>query len=163
MKKDKYYEIAEKMYTEQFITVAGIAKRLGVNERTIKRWKKDGNWTEKRYQYLYKHTNSKDDIYVFCKTMLANFNHTNSKDDIYVFCKTMLANFNSELQNGNKIDTSRLNVFLNLVEELVKKEQKDFEIEKFIKVAQKRLDYEEEMLKEMENEMKTELQEDFEE
>lgn len=40
MKKDKYYEIAEKMYTEQFITVAGIAKRLGVNERTIKRWKK---------------------------------------------------------------------------------------------------------------------------
>ena len=31
MKKDKYYEIAEKMYTEQFITVAGIAKRLGVN------------------------------------------------------------------------------------------------------------------------------------
>ena len=143
MKKDKYYEIAEKMYTEQFITVAGIAKRLGVNERTIKRWKKDRNWTEKRYQYLYK--------------------HTISKDDIYVFCKTMLANFNSELQNGKKIDTSRLNMFLNLVEELVKKEQKDFEIEEFIKVAQKRLDYEEEMLKEMENEMKTELQEDFEE
>lgn len=49
----------------------------------------------------------------------------------------MLANFNSELQNGNKIDTSRLNVFLNLVEELVKKEQKDVEIEEFIKVAQK--------------------------
>ncbi len=124
------------MYTEQFITVAGIAKRLGVNERTIKRWKKDGNWTEKRYQYLYK--------------------HTVSKDDIYTFCKTMLANFNSELKNGNKIDTSRLNVFLNLVEELVKKEQQDFKIEEFIKLAQKRLDYEEEMLKEMENEMKAE-------
>ena len=104
MKKDKYYEIAEKMYTEQFITVAGIAKRLGVNERTIKRWKKDGNWTEKRYQYLYK--------------------HTNSKDDIYVFCKTMLANFNSELQNGNKIDTSRLNVFLILLKNLSKKNKK---------------------------------------
>ncbi len=73
----------------------------------------------------------------------------------------MLANFNSELQNGNKIDTSRLNVFLNLVEELVKKEQKDVEIEEFIKVAQKRLDYEEEMLKEMENEMKAEFDEDF--
>ena len=63
--------------------------------------------------------------------------------------------------NGNKIDTSRLNVFLNLVEELVKKEQKDVEIEEFIKVAQKRLDYEEEMLKEMENEMKAEFDEDF--
>ena len=43
-----------------------------------------------------------------------------------------------------------------------KKEQKDFEIEKFIKVAQKRLNYEEEMLKEIENEMTAELQEDFE-
>lgn len=142
MKKDKYYEIAEKMYTEQFITVAGIAKRLGVNERTIKRWKKDEKWSEKRYQYLYK--------------------HTISKDDIYVFCKTMLANFNSELQNGKKIDTSRLNVFLNLIEELVKKEQKDFEIEEFIKLAQKRLNYEEEMLKEMEKEMQVEIQEEFE-
>ena len=141
MKKDKYYEIAEKMYTEQFITVAGIAKRLGVNERTIKRWKKDRNWSEKRYQYLHK--------------------HTISKDDIYTFCKTMLANFNSELKNGNKIDTSRLNVFLNLVEELVKKEQQDFELEEFIKVAQKRLDYEEEMLKEMENEMKAAMQEEL--
>lgn len=73
----------------------------------------------------------------------------------------LYTNFNSELQNGNKIDTSRLNVFLNLVEELVKKEQKDVEIEEFIKVAQKRLDYEEEMLKEMENEMKAEFDEDF--
>ena len=141
MKKDKYYEIAEKMYTEQFITVAGIAKRLGVNERTIKRWKKDEKWSEKRYQYLYK--------------------HTISKDDIYVFCKTMLANFNSELQNGKKIDTSRLNMFLNLVEELVKKEQKDFEIEEFIKLAQKRLDYEEEMLKEMQVEIQEEFEDDF--
>ena len=32
-----------------------------------------------------------------------------------------------------------------------------------IKVAQIRLNYEEDMLKEMQNEMKTELQEDFEE
>lgn len=129
------------MYTEQFITVAGIAKRLGVNERTIKRWKKDEKWSEKRYQYLYK--------------------HTISKDDIYVFCKTMLAKFNSELQNGKKIDTSRLNVFLNLIEELVKKEQKDFEIEEFIKLAQKRLDYEEEMLKEMQVEIQEEFEDDF--
>lgn len=58
--------------------------------------------------------------------------------------------------------TAIINVFLNLVEELVKKEQKDFEIEEFIKVAQKRLDYEEEMLKEIENEMTAERQEEFE-
>ena len=42
-----------------------------------------------------------------------------------------------------------------------KKEQKDFEIEEFIKVAQKRLDYEEEMLKEMEDEMQVEMREEF--
>lgn len=40
MKKDKYYAIAENMYVEKFITVAEIARRIGVHERTIKRWKK---------------------------------------------------------------------------------------------------------------------------
>ena len=45
MKKDKYYAIAENMYVEKFITVAEIARRIGVHERTIKRWKKDGDFS----------------------------------------------------------------------------------------------------------------------
>ena len=52
MKRDKYYDKAEKMYVEQFITEVGVAKRLGISDRTIRRWKADGNWGEKQKEYL---------------------------------------------------------------------------------------------------------------
>ena len=52
MKKDKYYAIAENMYVEKFITVAEIARRIGVHERTIKRWKKDLDWSGKEKNLL---------------------------------------------------------------------------------------------------------------
>ena len=37
MKRDKFFDIAEKMYVEQFITEAEIANRIGVSDRTIRR------------------------------------------------------------------------------------------------------------------------------
>ena len=98
MKKDKYYEIAEKMYTEQFITVAGIAKRLGVNERTIKRWKKDGDWSAKR------------------KGFIEHFSI--SKEDTFIQAKFMLQSFNVDLQNNHNIEPSRIYKFTNLLENL---------------------------------------------
>ena len=39
MKRDKFFDIAEKMYVEQFITEEEIARRIGVCDRTIRRWK----------------------------------------------------------------------------------------------------------------------------
>lgn len=56
MKKNKYFDKAEKMYVEQFITEVGVAKRLGISDRTVRRWKADGNWGEKRKEYLNKQT-----------------------------------------------------------------------------------------------------------
>ena len=44
MKRDKFFDIAEKMYVEQFITEAEIARRIGVCDRTIRRWKALGDW-----------------------------------------------------------------------------------------------------------------------
>mgnify|MGYP004522481195 CR=1 FL=1 len=46
MKKNKYFDKAEKMYVEQFITEVGVAKRLGISDRTVRRWKADGNWVK---------------------------------------------------------------------------------------------------------------------
>lgn len=47
MKRDKYYDIAKTMYVEQVITEVGIAKRLGISDRTVRRWKAEGDWGEK--------------------------------------------------------------------------------------------------------------------
>ena len=94
MKRDKYYDIAEKMYVEQFITEVGVAKRLGISDRTVRRWKADGNWGEKRKEYLNKQT-------------LTNY-------DMYQLVRQMLDGFNEDLANKQQIDVSRLNKFLNI-------------------------------------------------
>lgn len=67
MKKDKYYAIAENMYVEKFITVAEIARRIGVHERTIKRWKKDGDWSAKRKDFIEHFSISKEDKFIQAK------------------------------------------------------------------------------------------------
>lgn len=48
MKKNKYFDKAEKMYVEQFITEVGVAKRLGISDRTVRRWKAEGKSEAKR-------------------------------------------------------------------------------------------------------------------
>ncbi|MBQ2644247.1 hypothetical protein IJG14_01575 [bacterium] len=70
MKRDKLYDIAEKMYVEQFITAVEIGNRIGVHERTIRRCKANGNWDEKRQKFYEEITASKDSIYEFSRKML---------------------------------------------------------------------------------------------
>ncbi len=118
MKKDKYYAIAENMYVEKFITVAEIARRIGVHERTIKRWKKYGDWSCKR------------------KDFIEHFSL--SKEDTFMQAKYMLQSFNVDLQNNNNIEPSRIYKFTNLLESVVRKEKEPMNIESFIRTIEKR-------------------------
>lgn len=122
MKRDKYYDIAEKMYVEQFITEVGVAKRLGISDRTVRRWKADGNWGEKRKEYLNKQT-------------LTNY-------DMYQLVRQMLDGFNEDLANKQQIDVSRLNKFLNITEEMVKPKTKKLTLEELLNIAIKKQDIE---------------------
>ena len=122
MKRDKYYDIAEKMYGEQFITEVGVAKRLGISDRTVRRWKADGNWGEKRKEYLNKQT-------------LTNY-------DMYQLVHQMLDDFNEDLANNQQIDSSRLNKFLNITEEMVKPKPKKLTLEELLHIAIKKQDIE---------------------
>ena len=118
MKKDKYYAIAENMYVEKFITVAEIARRIGVHERTIKRWKKDGDWAAKR------------------KDFIEHFSI--SKEDTFIQAKFLLLSFNVDLQNNHNIEPSRIYKFTNLLESVVRKEKEPMNIESFIRTIEKR-------------------------
>ena len=118
MKRDKYYDIAETMYVEQFITEVGIAKRLGISDRTVRRWKADGNWGEKRKEFLKKQT-------------LTNY-------DMYELVRQMLDDFNEDLANNQQIDSSRLNKFLNITEEMVKPKPKKLTLEELLHIAIKK-------------------------
>lgn len=123
MKRDKYYDKAEKMYVEQFITEIGVAKRLGISDRTVRRWKADGNWGEKRKEYLNKQT-------------LTNY-------DMYELVRQMLNDFNEDLTNKQQIDVSRLNKFLNITEKMVKPKTKKLTLEELLNIVIKKQDTEE--------------------
>lgn len=123
MKKNKYFDKAEKMYVEQFITEVGVAKRLGISDRTVRRWKAEGNWGEKRKEYLNKQT-------------LINY-------DMYQLVRQMLDDFNEDLANDQQIDVSRLNKFLNITEEMVKPKTKKLTLEELLNTAIKKQDTEE--------------------
>lgn len=122
MKKNKYFDKAEKMYVEQFITEVGVAKRLGISDRTVRRWKADGNWAEKRKEYLNKQT-------------LTNY-------DMYQLVRQMLDDFDEDLANNQQIDVSRLHKFLNITEEMVKPKTKKLTLEELLNIAIKKQDTE---------------------
>ena len=126
MKKNKYFDKAEKMYVEQFITEVGVAKRLGISDRTVRRWKADGNWGEKRKEYSNKQT-------------LTNY-------DMYQLVRQMLDDFNEDLANNQQIDVSRLNKFLNITEEMVKPKTKKLTFKELLNIAIKKQDIEENFL-----------------
>ena len=118
MKKNKYFDKAEKMYVEQFITEVGVAKRLGISDRTVRRWKAEGDWGKKRKEYLNKQT-------------LTNY-------DMYQLVRQMLDDFNEDLANKQQIDVSRLHKFLNITEEMVKPKTKKLTLEELLNIAIKK-------------------------
>lgn len=122
MKKNKYYDKAEKMYVEQFITEVGVSKRIGISDRTVRRWKAEGNWGEKRKEFLNKQT-------------LTNY-------DMYQLVRQMLDDFNEDVANNQQIDVSRLNKFLNITEEMVKPKTKKLTLEELLNIAIKKQDTE---------------------
>lgn len=88
MKKQMLAETAANLYIEKFMTLENIAKQLNVSERTLRRWKAEGNWDEKR------------------------FNHIQSKttfhEDLYNFGKNLLDSIQNDIGNGKKVEPSRM-------------------------------------------------------
>ena len=127
MKRDKFFSIAEKMYVEQFITEEEIAHRIGVSDRTIRRWKASGDWGIKR-----------DGFYKV---------NTISRDAIYVLVRKMLDDFHTDLDNHYNIDPSRLNIFINLTEDIIKQKKLSYKVEELLKIARKTFNIDDEIKK----------------
>ena len=134
MKRDKFFSIAEKMYVEQFITETEIANRIGVSDRTIRRWKALGDWGIKRDGFLKANTISKDAMYALAHKML---------DD-----------FHQDMDNNRFIDPSRMYMFTNLMDEVLKKRKQSYTKEEFLRIIKQVVDMDEEMDLDFQNMMK---------
>lgn len=51
-KKEQYGMLAQQYYVESNMPICGIAKRLKINEKTLRNWKKEEKWEEKRANFL---------------------------------------------------------------------------------------------------------------
>ena len=119
MKKQILAESASNLYIEKFMTLETIAKQLNVSKRTLQRWKTEGNWNEKRSEYLK--------------------SNTTFHEDLYSFGKRLLDSIMSDMSNGNKVEPSRLYTVTKIInmlknvktyEDKVKNEQFSLEVQK---------------------------------
>lgn len=88
MKKQMLAESAANLYIEKFMTLETIAKQLNVSKRTLQRWKAEGNWDKKRFNYIQ--------------------SKTTFHEDLYSFGKRLLDSIMSDMSNGKKVEPSRL-------------------------------------------------------
>jgi len=69
-KKEQFYALSERLYVEQHKPLSGIAKQIDVSERTLVEWKKEGDWDNKRTQFLKEQYSCHAELYVLVRKMI---------------------------------------------------------------------------------------------
>jgi len=69
-KKDTFYDEAEKLFIQDQFTISEIESRLGVCEKTIRNWKAEGNWDEKKRKYLQEKSSFHEELFAFSRTLM---------------------------------------------------------------------------------------------
>ena len=63
MKKLVLAQDALELYAEKFMPLNEIAKKLKVNEKTLRRLKKADNWEEKKYKFIKTQSSLHQDLF----------------------------------------------------------------------------------------------------
>lgn len=99
-------ELAKGMYVREQLTYKEIAKRLDLNERTIRNWKNaDGDWDREREAYLA----SKKSFH----------------EELYDFMREIISSVRADLKAGEKVDQTRLSCVARILPLVLK--PKDYE------------------------------------
>jgi hypothetical protein len=110
-KKHVYSAEAEKMYIIEQLSLERIASDLNLNYKTVLYWKQEGNWEEKRLEYI----KSKQMFH----------------EELYGFARKLMHSIEEELDNGQKTDAGRLYTFTKILSMVTKvKEYEEATIKK---------------------------------
>lgn len=104
-KKQLYFNEAERLYVVEQCTIAEIASRLRLGEKTVRIWKDDGDWENKRLQYL----KSKSAFH----------------EELYEFARKLMCSIKEDMEGGERIDPGRMYAFTRLLPMIIK--VKDYE------------------------------------
>ena len=100
MKDKELHILAEQLCVCDFLSLEEVAKRIGVNDRTIRRWRKGEDWHAKRRQFIDKHS------YIH--------------EDLYQLARRKLDKINEDMDKCNKINAGRLNQLMNIIVSMLK-------------------------------------------
>lgn len=70
MKKQSYEILAAQYFIENQMSIAEIARRLSISEKTLHNWKNDGQWVEKRNRFLKSQYSTNHSLYEFLNLIL---------------------------------------------------------------------------------------------
>jgi len=99
-KKQAYYAIAEKMFIEEHKPLSGIAQLLGITEKTLRDWKNEGNWEEKKVQLIR------------CQQ--------SCHSELYKLVEKLTIKMSEDLAAGEKLDGSTLYFLKGMIDKLPK-------------------------------------------
>ena len=133
-KKKMYFNEAERLYVIEQMTIAEIASRLRLSEKTVRNWKEEGDWGNKRMQYLQ----SKRAFH----------------EELYQFARKLMRNIEADMDAGVKVDAGRLYTFIRLVPLLNKvKDYEDTTRKKEDTTQEKKVGLTDELLQRIEKEI----------
>ena len=99
-KVDVFGPEAERLYVMEQCSLAEIASRLGVAERSIRNWKERGGWDDKRRGYLA--------------------SRQSFHEELYEFGRELLASVRRDMAEGREVSASRFYSLLRLLPNLIK-------------------------------------------
>jgi hypothetical protein len=70
MKKKEFYSIAERMYVAEQYTFEALAAELGLAEKTLRLWAKEGNWQAKQAALVRQRSALHEDLYSFARKLV---------------------------------------------------------------------------------------------
>lgn len=101
MKSPEIVEQAKNLYVREQLSFREIGKRLGVNERTIRVWRKNAkDWDKEREAFLQ--------------------SQKGFHEDLYEFTRELMASIRTDLRNDEKVDQCRLYLFKAILPLVVK-------------------------------------------
>ena len=104
-KKQLYFNEAERLYVVEQCTIAEIASRLRLGEKTVRIWKDEGDWENKRLRFL----KGKESFH----------------EELYEFGRKLMKSIKEDMDNSVKVDSGRLYTLTRLLPLITK--VKDYE------------------------------------
>ncbi len=105
-KKEVLLENAQRLYVIEQMTIDEVARKMEVNERTIRRWKTEHNWDLKKEQYIK------------TKQMF--------HEELYNFARKLMISIEYDMENKEKVDPGRMFAFTKMLPLITKiKEYED--------------------------------------